>query len=102
MPKPQRHPSLTMASATSGTPITLENFAAASKIDVANARSLRGNQYPVAFELAGKPGASATPNRMRAPKILPKPPAKAVKVEKSDQKNVLTRLTLVTPKRSRI
>ena len=43
-PKPQRQPKVTTATATKGTPITLENFAAASKIAVARARSPRGNQ----------------------------------------------------------
>lgn len=48
-------------SATIGIPITLENFTAASKIDVASASSRRGNQSPVALEWAREPGASVTP-----------------------------------------
>jgi hypothetical protein len=64
--------------------MTFENFAAASKIAVASARSWRGNQYPVAFELAGKPGASAAPSRTRSPRRVPNPVAKAVAADVTD------------------
>ena len=102
MPNPHRQPNRTTTSATNGMPITLENFAAASKSEVANERSWRGNQYPVAFELAGKLGASAAPSRMRAARMPRNPLAKAVAIDATDQRNVLNRLTKVTPKRSRI
>src|SRR5271166_37714 len=97
MPKPQRQPRLTIAKATSGTPITFENFAAESKIAVERERSFVGNQYPVAFWLAGKAGASATPNKTRAAKI---PPAKAVIVDATAQRKAPQRPTRFTPNRS--
>src|SRR3978361_1680525 len=90
MPKPQRQPNCTTASATKGTPITFANLAAASKIAVAIARSLRGNQYPVAFELAGKPGASANPSTTRAARMPPNPPANAVAADVQDTRNAVT------------
>ena len=91
MMKPHRQPNCTTASATNGTPMTLANLAAASKIAVAVARSPRGNQYPVAFALAGNAGPSATPNTKRAARIPPNPPAKAVAPEAIDQRTALTR-----------
>ena len=97
MPKPQRQPSLTTTKATSGTPMTLENLAAASKIAVASARSLRGNQYPVALEPTGKAGASATPSMARATNTPPKPLATAVIAEARPHRKAPQRPMRVTP-----
>src|SRR5580658_2415712 len=95
--KPDRQPHRATKKPTSGTPITLENFAAASKIAVDSPRSLRGNQYPVPFELTGKAGASATPSMSLAMYTPEKPPAIAVIVEATPQRNVPIRPTLFTP-----
>src|ERR1700722_15531132 len=87
-PNPHRQPSCTTKYATSGTPMTFENFAAASKIDVASARSLRGNQYPVPFELTGNAGAPPTPSSVRAANPPAYPPAHAVIVDAMPHKKV--------------
>ena len=55
-----------LAYAISGTPITLENFAAASKMAVARARSFLGNHSATAFKLAGKTADSPNPRAKRA------------------------------------
>src|SRR3954451_13951188 len=60
-----RHPSLISTTPISGTPMADANFEAPSNIAVARLRSCRGNQDPVALELAGKVGASPTPRRRR-------------------------------------
>ena len=97
-----RQLNLSITNATSGTPSTLENFAAESKMAVERARSVNGNQWPVAFWLAGKAGASATPSSTRAAMMPPKPLAIAVRPEAMTHRNALARPTRVTPNRSRI
>src|ERR1700722_9672431 len=90
-PNPQRHPRCTTARAITGTPIALENFAAASNSAVDVARSVLGNQYPVALAFAGKLGASAAPSISRPAKMPTKPPAQAVTVAARVQRNALQR-----------
>src|SRR5580658_6434606 len=98
-PNPHRQPNRTTTNATSGTPTTFENFADASKIAVARARSLRGNQCPVALETTGKEGASATPSSILAARMPAKPPATAVIAEAMVQRSEPHRPTRVTPRR---
>src|ERR1017187_1382703 len=98
--KPHRQPNRTTAYAISGMPTTLENFADLSKIAVALARSLRGNQWPVALDTAGNEGASAMP-RKSLPAIIPQyPPATAVAAEAIVQRSEPQRPIRVTPRRS--
>src|SRR5271165_4198876 len=97
---PQRQPNRTTAYAMTGMPTTLENFAEASKMDVALALSLRGNQWPVALDTAGNEGASATPRRSLAATIPQKPDATAVTAEAIVQRREPQRPTRVTPMRS--
>src|SRR6266550_7055273 len=83
-----------------GTPIAEANFAAASKMAVARLLSCLGNQYPIAFALAGKVGASPIPSKRRAAKKPPIPLEIAAPKEAMLQRIVLTRPTRRTPKRS--
>src|ERR1700723_2088314 len=99
-PNPHLQPRLTTTNAISGTPITLENLAAESKIAVALARSHLGNQWPVALETTGNEGASATPRSIRAAKIPAKPPATAVTADARVQRSEPQRPTRVAPMRS--
>jgi len=69
------------------------NFAAASKIAVDRLLSCLGNQYPIAFALAGKVGASPIPSRRRAAKKPPIPVEIAAPKEAMLQRMVLMRPT---------
>ena len=100
MAKPHRQPNRTTANAMIGMPATFENFADASKIAVALARSPRGNQWPVALDTEGNEGASATPSSSRAATIPQYPPAIAVTADAIVQSSEPQRPTRVTPRRS--
>ena len=97
---PARQPKPKIANATTGTPITLPSFCDPSKIAVARPRSRRGNQYPVAFELAGNDGASAIPNRNRPANKLQYPVDAAVIAEATPHSPALSRPIPFTPNRS--
>src|SRR5271167_2123851 len=98
--KLQRQPKYKRSKPISGTPIALENFAAASVIAVARPRSSRVNQYPKAFAFAGNVGDSLTPRSKRAPKNQLRPGARAAAKEATLHSSALIRPTRRTPKRS--
>lgn len=100
--KPALHPHAETANATIGSPITLENLAEASKTVVARARSLTGNQYPVALDEPGNAGASPIPGKMRESRISPNPLTMAVKKLAIDQIILPTRIIHLTPSLSSI
>ena len=95
--KLHRQPKRIMTKATSGTPITFENLAEASNMAVARARSLLGNQWPVALATVGKEGDSTVPRKMRAARIPPNPPATAMKIEATLQSRAPMRPIRVAP-----
>ena len=95
-----RQPKYSNKRPSNGIPIAEENFAAASNMAVARLRSSFGNQYPVAFALAGNVGASPIPKRNRAPNKPPTPVEMAAAKEAILQITVLMMPTRRTPKRS--
>ena len=98
--KLHRQPNFSNSNPRIGTPIAVENFAAASVIAVARLRSPFVNQYPIAFAFAGNVGASPRPNRSLAPKNPVIPLEIAAPNEAALQSSVLTNPTRRTPKRS--
>ena len=95
--KLQRQPAFSKSMPISGTPIADANFAEPSKIEVAEVRSFAGNQYPIAFALAGNVGASPMPSSRRAAKKPPRLGVTAAAKEAMLQMKVLTRPTRRTP-----
>src|SRR5271166_508495 len=87
--KLQRQPKYTSSRPINGTPMALENFAAASVMAVARLLSSRVNQYPKALALAGKVGDSLTPKRRRAPKNQFRPGESAAAKDARLHKRVL-------------
>src|SRR5450755_1227397 len=98
--KLQRQPKYKRSRPINGTPIALENFAAASVIAVAMLLSSRVNQYPKALAFAGNVGDSLTPKRRRAPKNQLRPGARAAAKEARLHRRALIRPTRRTPNRS--
>src|SRR5580693_7585137 len=95
--KLQRQPQYKSSRPINGTPIALENFAAASVIAVARPLSSRVNQYPNALAFAGNVGDSLTPRSKRAPKNQLRPGASAAAKEETLHKSALVRPTRRTP-----
>src|SRR5665213_2906258 len=91
MAKLQRQPNFSSRMPMIGTPIADANLAAESKMDDARLRSRAGNQRPMALALAGKVGASPTPNSSRAAKNPPSPGVIAEQNDATLHKKVLIR-----------
>src|SRR5579863_7544959 len=98
--KLQRQPKYKSSRPIHGTPMAVENFAAASVIAVARPRSSRVNQYPRSFAFAGNVGDSLTPKSKRAPKNQLRPGARAAAKEETLHRSALVLPTRRTPKRS--
>src|SRR5271166_3249170 len=98
--KLQRQPKYKRRTPINGTPIPVENFAAASVSAVARVLSSRVNQLPIALAFAGNVGDSLTPRSRRAPKNQPRPGDNAAAKEATLHKKALIRPTRRTPNQS--